>query len=528
MIIIIGNSIYREICATMKERIEAEVGEKVIFRQATTNESLKVALEEEEENGDKPKVILVGANLNEIATRAKGNKSRDEMVKTVVMEQNSAVNRWAEEHQEALVLLAPPLLRTDPHWIEERLKWVHFCMKDDINIYSPFNVQLGATTELATIDLQADKVHLLDTGMQKVLVTIIADLKICLRDVETLRSERMELDADDVTLESSQLAQLPTRTPTNKKRPRAEDVVEPNLQQGKKNRCESERSEALMDKIDILVKSIAGERELTLAKLKTFEQQQTTIITNQKENEEKVDKLTDLVESDSILFATMKEDIDAGENEMLKDSVVVKRMKTDLEIPKEKKMLAKFVQTEGRKLVSTILGTDETVKFVATLYNNNNNIIKKGKGRNKKSKEGDQESVEEPAIPPFKLVFKTKDQGIIFREKAVAKAKEEDSNMGKIYFTHVQNNSTRIRTMLMWGVVDAIKKEKKEAWVNLNLNKPNIQVKEGGKIIKTLTFAAAMYEYGEKIDEKVLADTKKAAQWNFGGKLERLFIVLKD
>ena len=92
----------------------------------------------------------------------------------------------------------------------------------------------------------------------------------------------------------------------------------------------------------------------------------------------------------------------------------------------------------------------------------------------------------------------------------------------------MQNSSTRIRTQLMWGVVDALKKEKKEAWVNLNLNKPNIQIKEGGKITKTLTFVGAMNEYGEKIDAKVIADTTKAAQWNFGGKLERLFIILKD
>ena len=107
MIVVVGDSNYREICTTLKDKIEAEIGEKLVFRQATTNESLKIALEEEEEDGGTPKVILVGANLNEIATRAKGNKGRDEMVKTVVMEQNSAVNKWAHEHQESLVLLAP-------------------------------------------------------------------------------------------------------------------------------------------------------------------------------------------------------------------------------------------------------------------------------------------------------------------------------------------------------------------------------------------------------------------------------------
>ena len=527
MIVVIGDSNYREICATLKDKIESETGERLIFRQATTNESLKIMLEEEEENGDKPKVIMVGANLNEISTRAKGNKGRDEMVKTVVMEQNCAVNKWAEEHQDTLILVAPPFLRTEPHWMEERLKWVHFCMKDDIEIFSPFNVQFCSAPNVTATDLKPDKVHLTESGMSKVALTMIADFKIGLRDVEKLRVERMESDSvEDIVLESSQLAVLPSRTPVNKKRPRPEDIVEVNLQQGKK-RCDGDRADSLMDRIDILVKSIAEERDRTLEKLKLVDQQQTLIITTQKESDARVEKLTDVVESDSILFATMKEDIDAGENEMLKDAVVVKRMKTNLEIPKDKKILAKFVQTEGRKLVTDILGSDDTVKFVATLYNNNNTIQKK-KPRNKGNKEGDQAQEEEPTIPPFKIVFKTKDQGVLFREKAVAKAKEEGSDLGKIYFTHMQNISTRIRTMLLWGVVDVIKKEKKEAWVNLSLNKPNIQVKEGGKIVKTLTFASAMGEYGDKIDSKVIADTTKAARWNFGGKLERLFIVLKD
>ena len=525
MIIVIGDSNYREICGTLKDKIESEVGEKLTFRQATNNESLKIALDEEEVNGDKPKVILVGANLNEIALRAKGNKGRDEVVKTVVMEQNCAVNKWAEDHQETLILLLPPFLRKDPVWMEDRLKWVHFCMTDDIKIYSPFNVQFASAANIVDADLKPDKVHLLASGMSKVADTMIADILVGLRDVEKLRAERMETETEDIILESSQLANLPSQTPvrsTNKKRPRVEENVEVNLQQEKKNRCDSNNSSAMMDRMEFLIKSIEEERKRTLEKVKGLEENQGKIIKNQKETEVKVDHLTKVVESDSILFATMKEDIDAGENEMLKDTVIVKRMKANLEIPKDKKALAKYVQTEGRKLVKEIIGVDDDVKFVTTLYNNNNTNNSKG------SKRGQKEKDDGPTIPPFKIVFKSKERGINFREKAVAKAKEEDSNMGKIYFSHMHNNSTRIRTMLMWGVVDALKKEKKESWVNLNLNKPNIQIKEGGKITKTLTFAGAMSEYGERIDPKVITETTKAAMWNFGGKLERLFIILKD
>lgn len=80
----------------------------------------------------------------------------------------------------------------------------------------------------------------------------------------------------------------------------------------------------------------------------------------------------------------------------------------------------------------------------------------------------------------------------------------------------------------MWGVVEGLKKKGKEAWVNQNLNKPNIQIKEGGKIVKTLTFMQAMKEHSKIISAKVISDVSKSAAWNFKGQMERYFIVLKD
>jgi len=80
----------------------------------------------------------------------------------------------------------------------------------------------------------------------------------------------------------------------------------------------------------------------------------------------------------------------------------------------------------------------------------------------------------------------------------------------------------------MWGVVEGLKKKGKDAWVNQNLNKPNIQIKEGGKIVKTLTFIQAMKEHSRCISAKVISDVTKSATWNFSGQLERYFVVLKD
>jgi len=115
-----------------------------------------------------------------------------------------------------------------------------------------------------------------------------------------------------------------------------------------------------------------------------------------------------------------------------------------------------------------------------------------------------------------------------FREQAIAMSKEKKEGFEDTYFSHQQNAGTRVRTSLLWGVVDGLKKKGKEAWVNQNTNKPNIQIKEGGKIVKTITFVQAMQDHGNIIPKKTLEDVKKSAVWNFRNQLGRFFIVLKD
>ena len=112
--------------------------------------------------------------------------------------------------------------------------------------------------------------------------------------------------SDEIYLESSQLALLPSQTPlANKKRPRGEDGPEGSLQKEKKNRCENSGTDAMMDRIEFLVKSIEQERGLSMEKIKMFEKAQEVVTEKQRETEAKVENLTEVVESDSLLFTTM-------------------------------------------------------------------------------------------------------------------------------------------------------------------------------------------------------------------------------
>ena len=166
----------------------------------------------------------------------------------------------------------------------------------------------------------------------------------------------------------------------------------------------------------------------------------------------------------------------------------MKKLTTDSVIPKEQKEMSKFLQDEARKLATMVLGegAENEVEFVVPLHN----IAKNKKG----------DKTQDNTIPPFKIVFKQKETGVAFREAGIAKSKSGEKHFEKSYFTHMQNAGTRVRTMLMWGVVDGLKKKGKECWVNQNLNKPNIQIKEGGKIVKTITYIQAMQDHADLID----------------------------
>ncbi len=77
-------------------------------------------------------------------------------------------------------------------------------------------------------------------------------------------------------------------------------------------------------------------------------------------------------------------------------------------------------------------------------------------------------------------------------------------------------------------ILDALKTDQNEVWINQTLAKPTLQVKEGGKITKTLSFVKVITEYKDKIPQKAIDEATKVAKKTFAGNLEKTFLVLKD
>jgi hypothetical protein len=553
MILIIGDSNFRNVLDTHGEALSATIKEKITFLMNTSNESLKTELGKLA--APLPKIIIVSAPLNEIVQKAKQapKKGRADIIKAVVEEQNKIVNisAKADGRLGIIHLLIPPFLRSEPTWMEDKWKMCLFYMRDAITGHSPCNVGIGNPPDITKEDLIGDGVHLSASGMEKLYKVLETDIKNC---KENLGEGEGELTQDWAS-QIATPAKIP-RTPGNLKRTRIveedestdeDEDVEP--EKKKKTRKKSKTSEDKMDKLIALVSEMKEENKLSRAEvidLKTLAGN-----TDKKVDDLKVevDGLKDVVERETVLTAEMREDIDGLENENLKTMVIVRKLKAKKTVPKDKKLLRTYIQDLARTLVTAVCKSQEAargVKYATALYA----FVDPTKKDNK-----------EGLVPPFKICFNVKDQAVAFRDKAVKMAKmgapqrtygadqegqaeqmeqetwdevtnpqsgntQEENICQGAYFTFYQTAATRFRTTLMWSIADALKTKSKQVWVNQS-NKPTLQIKEAGKV-KSLTFVQAMAEYKEKINQKTLEEVKKAAVKIYAGNLEKTFIVIKD
>ncbi len=182
-------------------------------------------------------------------------------------------------------------------------------------------------------------------------------------------------------------------------------------------------------------------------------------------------------------------------------------------MPSDKTELLKAIQTLAKELVKETNGNENSIVFTSLLY--------AGKDASKAA---------DGKYPAFKIVFKKKQQGIEFREKAVQKSKDPKDKLQKAYIASQQCVATRIRTIIMWGIADQVKNQAKgiDSWVNQGLNKPTLQVKGEEKFQRSYTYVNAVQRYEDKIPEKSKEEEMKLARKFFPGQIEKIFVVIKD
>jgi hypothetical protein len=479
MYLLIGDSNLRQTYLQYKNTLNNEIDEEIVFEQATNNESIKLALEKERDPA--PELVYISSILNEISKNTGKGKPTEGIIKAVTEEQNIVINTIAAKtgNENILYLQCYPMLRQDPKWMEEKLLQIKFYMKEQHSIYLPCNVVIVGEPIIETSDLQSDKVHLNEEGKKKFYEKIKADLLEGKSEISKFRN----FGSDWSNLDLSQ--KLSQKTPkTGKKRVRNEEMEE--IKEDR--RLSSKKAEELEGSIDQL-------------KVAEIEIRQEVKVLKEKKN------------SDITFTATLREDLDAVENETLRCIVIVKKLKTAEKVSSDKAEMGRLAQAEAKKLVKEILGDDSYILYTTLLATSIRGL-----------------RVINGQVPPFKIAFKSKEKGVEFKEKAVSRSKEATDRLNKVYFTPQQCLATRIRTNLMWSIVDKLKDPDNsiDAWVNQGSNKPTLQVKGIEKGVSSFTFVAAMHKYKDKIEQKAMDEATKMAKKFFPGQVEKIFIVLKD
>jgi hypothetical protein len=504
MILLLGDSNLRQTFEAHKAEIEAAAEEEVEFDQATTNEALKVSLAKSRKEA--PCLVFVSTILNEIAASTGKGTSRDAVVKAVATEQLELVNRVASGSKSGstLFVIIQPHIRTEPKWMEEKSALARFYLMEIFTkVQHSANMIVMPEPEISIDDLSQDKVHLKPEGQRKFANTLMDYIKNC--KIELRRKRGEDLDWEDMELDS-----LSQKTPkTNKKRQRHVSIE--SEEEGTSKKIKDD--ESVMSVLKAFMQEFRDEAKKNNKKGKEVKKDIDSLKESEVEIKQRLTKIEQSSSNDSIYTATIKEDLDVVENEALKNVVIIKKLKATKKLPNERNDLSLQIQHISKDLVHEILGDQNKIAYTSLLYTGKEAV-----------------RIVDGFTPPFKIVFKTKQAGVDFKEKAVQLSKNPNHKLSRAYLTNQQTPATRIRTSLMWAISEKLKDQAKgiDAWVTQNMTKPLLQVKGEERFQRGYSFVNAMVKYGSRIDDKAKEDALKLAKRFYPGQVEKIFIIIKE
>jgi hypothetical protein len=212
-------------------------------------------------------------------------------------------------------------------------------------------------------------------------------------------------------------------------------------------------------------------------------------------------------------IAQLEERADEAINENLKDVIIVRRLKHKDPIPKTKAEINTMLKTIADKMAVDMGGAADSIKFVAMAY-----------GELDQAKQARRHGT----VPAFIIGFKQKQDAISFKEAGSKKAKIEGGDYHKVVFAYRHCLGSRIRTMILWKIVNKLKEEGKETWVNVNMTRPKLQIKNGDKYPLEFDFVQAITKFKGKLIDPDLKEANDIARRHYKGRCQQVFLVLKD
>ena len=491
MILFVGDSNLRNVVEENQTALKATLKEDIAFEQAGTNEALKTVLEAAILS-DYTRVVI-GTILNEIAAKGKTVKTRDDIINSVTKEQADIVAGHAGNHPDTLFIILQPLMRYDPAWLTDRIKIITLYLKDFIEKSGASNAEFGYPTLIGESDISPDKVHLNEDGKKKYLQTLIG---------ARISQEAM-----------SDWSVTPNRTGlrSNTKRQRQISFSEDDASKSKKPKetdfaALMSKLIAMDDRMEVNGKKVEERTEIIMAKM-------SAAIETTSNNAKKIDELEKKQDICNTAVASMREDLDAIENEGMRNIIMVRKLKHDGPLPPVKSEINTILKTVAQNLLVRLGGHEDMIKFVTMAYNDLDQTKQQGRIG---------------TVPAFKIGFKHKEDAVKFKESGTKAAKDKDSDLHKVVFAYQHCSATRIRTQIMWKMVNQLKAQGKEAWVNLNMSKPKLQIKSDKKYPTEYTFVESINKFKDLVKDAGLKEANDQARKHFKNQCKQLFIILSD
>jgi hypothetical protein len=209
----------------------------------------------------------------------------------------------------------------------------------------------------------------------------------------------------------------------------------------------------------------------------------------------------------------LKERVDEGLSENLKDVIIVRQLKHKDPLPKTRGEINALLKTIADKMVVDLGGTADSIKFVTMAYGEINQA---------------KQSRRNGTVPAFIIGFKQKDKAINFKESGSKKAKIEGGDYHKVVFAYRHCLGSRIHAMIMWKIVNKLKEEGKEAWVNVNMTRPKLQIKSNDKYPLEHDFVQAITKYRNKLVDPDIKEANNIARKHYKGRCQQVFLVIKE
>ena len=502
----------------VKDVFEGKLKLETIFIQTNTKEALTIAVEKQTKSGKA--LIFHSSWMNEIVAKAKSKDevSKDNEISKVVDDIIENLYRAAFEKPNWKIVLMKPIRRKTPASMDIRtFKIAELIQQSFYKEQPPKNLKLTGAPSIEDKHFVADGVHLTREGSLLLQGHLIEEITKALQEQEIMEQDEVFDQDDDMgnniaSLAASKLprstlisiSQTPSRVNTRSKRTR--DLEDSNENQetdqsGKKMRQSEDRMESILARMETLLE---GAQTTNAENAEKIGANKMSIDKNQQTTRLELDGI-------NLTIARLKEDNDVLDNDRMRDTIIIKKIKVNNNLPTQPQELQDFIKEFGKNMIEAILPNQPEVKYIGLAYPIE--VARMAKAPKE--------------VPPIKIHFKDREVALSFKAKAIDLAKKPSGTYSGAYLVHPLNPATRIRIQILWQLVKILKEAKFEAWVAQSTSRPMLMIKKG-QYPKAFGFVQAITEHQNYIDKCDFTEATKLANRFFKGDVQRLFIVLSD